>query len=183
MTPVMDKPEAGRVVTLGGDIAPLAPAGARVPRPASPEATTPVARARRKTATRRSVSALMDELSPPRRLTRNEQRPGPVEDYRTASGCVLQGPESALSVSWFSDDSATDSEGELYIRAWRGKLFRRGGADRPAGAHIVTEVVLHPVHVTNDECEWRAPGGEQFDFAGLVQHCHSLLAAPAAPPD
>src|SRR5687768_4778909 len=71
----------------------------------TPPATpwTAVRTAKEKNAVQRAVTALLDELAPERVVKRGDRLTLPVEQHRTPSGCVLQAPKAAVSVSWFPE--------------------------------------------------------------------------------
>src|SRR5687768_4982442 len=99
--------------------------------------------AKQKNAVQRNVTALLDELAPERILRRTDPAKVLIEQHRTPSGCVLQAPAGALSVSWFADDS--QALGELHIVVWSGVVSRRGAPARRDGATVVKELVLTPI--------------------------------------
>jgi hypothetical protein len=134
---------------------------------------SPTAKARN--AVQRSVTALLDELAPERVLKRVEQLPGPVEQHRTPTGCVLQAAAAAVSVSWFADDARGAGLGELHVIVWRGTVTRRGTSRRRQAATVVAELVLHPVEPPADDCVWQAIDGTQYDTASLAAKCLALL--------
>lgn len=132
--------------------------------------------AKEKNAVQRSVTALLDELAPEKVLKRGDQFRGPVEQHRTPSGCVLQAKDAAVSVSWFVDTRSQATLGELHVNVWRGTVSRGGGGHRkPEAASIVSELVLHPITSSFDDCLWQASDGTKFDTAGLAAHCALLL--------
>src|SRR3954469_4879728 len=114
-------------------------------------------------AAQRSVDRLLDELAPEKALRRGEAPATPVEAHRTPSGCVLQGPDAALSVSWFADASEDLTLGELQVVLWRGTVTRRGIARPPKGAVVAAELVLRPVEVAPDTMVWRGSDGAEYD--------------------
>ena len=140
---------------------------------ARPRGASPTAKA--KNAVQRSVTALLDELAPERVLTRAERLPGPVEQHRTPTGCVLQAAEAAVSVSWFADAGNDAVLGELRVIVWRGTVTRRGAPRSRKGATIVAELVLRPTEPPADDCLWRAADGTQYDTASLAAKCLALL--------
>jgi hypothetical protein len=131
-------------------------------------------------AVQRSVDRLLDELAPEKALRRGEAPPAAVEPHRTPSGCVLQGPAGALSVSWFADASEDLTLGELQIVLWRGVVARRGIARPAKGAVVETELVLRPVERAPDTMVWRAADGTEFDSRSLADHCLTLLRTLSA---
>jgi hypothetical protein len=126
-------------------------------------------------AVQRIVDRLLDELAPEKALRRGETPPAAIEPHRTPSGCVLQGPAGALSVSWFADASEDLTLGELQVVLWRGVVARRGIARPAKGAVVETELVLRPVEVAPDLLIWRASDGTEFDSGSLAAHCLALL--------
>lgn len=140
----------------------------REPRPTPPTL-------KERNAVQRSVERLLDALAPEKALRRGEQPQMPVEAHRTPSGCVLQAPSVALSVSWFADATEHLTMGELQIVLWRGTVARRGIARPPKGAVVESELVLHPVEGANDEALWRANDGREFNSEALAAHCLTLL--------
>ena len=140
---------------------------------ARPWSAGPSAKARN--AVQRSVTALLDELAPERVLTRGEQIRLPVEQHRTPTGCVLQSPTAAVSVSWFAEATAEAELGELRVIVWNGVVSRRGS--KRERATMVKEMVLHPVERRAEETLWRATDGREYDTAALAAHCVALLEA------
>ena len=126
-------------------------------------------------AVQRSVDRLLDELAPEKALRRGESPRLAIEAHRTPSGCVLQGPTVALSVSWFADASEDLTLGELQIVLWRGTVARRGVARPPKGAVVERELVLHPTDPALDGCMWQAVDGQRFDTDSLAAYCVRLL--------
>ncbi len=134
--------------------------------------------AKEKNAVQRAVTALLDALAPERVLKRGDQFRGQVEQHRTPNGCVLQAEAAAVSVSWFVDTRSQDTLGELHVNVWKGVVSRGGGGHRkPEAAAIVSELVLHPITSSVDDCLWRTDDGTKFDTAGLAAHCGALLEA------
>jgi hypothetical protein len=141
---------------------------------AAPWSASPSAKA--KNAVQRSVTALLDELAPERVLKRVDQLPGPVEQHRTPTGCVLQAATAAVSVSWFADAGGAAALGELHVVVWRGTVTRRGVAGSRRGATTVAELVLRPIEPPADDCLWQATDGTRYDTAALAAKCLALLA-------
>jgi hypothetical protein len=128
-----------------------------------------------KNAVQREVTALLDELAPERILKRSEQIHVPIEQHRTPSGCVLQAPKAALSVSWFSGGGNDPVLGELRIVVWNGVVSRRGSPKQRVGATMVNELVLHPIEHSSKGCLWRVTDGSEYDTPGLAALCTKLL--------
>lgn len=146
---------------------------------ASPWTASPTAKA--KNAVQRSVTALLDELAPERVIKRAEQLPGPVEQHRTPTGCVLQAATAAVSVSWFADASNEAALGELHVIVWRGTVTRRGATRSPEAATTVGELILRPIEPPVDDCLWQATDGTRYDTASLAAKCLALLEAQLRP--
>jgi hypothetical protein len=142
-------------------------------KPSGPWSPSPTAKS--KNAVQRSVTALLDELAPERVIRRVDHLPGPVEQHRTPTGCVLQTTTAALSVSWFTDATKDAPLGELHVILWRGTVARKGATRSRKGATIVTELVLRPIEPPADDFLWRATDGSQFDTASLAAKCLALL--------
>ena len=142
-------------------------------KPTVPWSASPTPKA--KNAVQRSVTALLDELAPERVLKRVEQLPGPIEQHRTPTGCVLQTTACAVSVSWFTDGNQGAPLGELHVILWRGTVARRGATRNQKGATIITELVLRPIQPPADDCVWQAADGSQYDTAKLAAKCLALL--------
>lgn len=147
----------------------------------APRAVPPTHKA--KNAVQRSVTALLDELAPERVLRRIEQLPGPVEQHRSQSGCVLQAADSAVSVSWFAEEAKGHSLGELHIIVWRGTVARKGATRGKKGATIITELILHPIEPPAEDCLWQATDGTQYDTNSLAAKCLSLLEEQIGRPE
>ena len=128
-----------------------------------------------KNAVQRAVTQLLDELAPERVLKRSEQLRVPVEQHRTPTGCVLQAPTAAVSVSWFSGAGNDPVLGELRVVVWRGVVSRRGSPKQKEGAKVVSEIVLHPIENPSDAQVWRTTDGVDYDTPGLALLCTKLL--------
>jgi len=147
---------------------------------ASPWTGSPTAKSRN--AAQRAVTALLDELAPERVLKRAEDLPVPIEQHRTPTGCILQAPNAALSVSWFVDTGNDPGLGELHVVVWRGRLARRGALKKPKGATIMSEMTLQPFDCLEGECKWRASDGTAYETPALAVHCIELLNAQRESP-
>jgi hypothetical protein len=128
-----------------------------------------------KNAVQRSVTALLDELAPERVLKRADQPRLIVEQHRTPSGCVLQGPTAAVSVSWFAGAANDTDLGELHLVVWRGIVSRRGSPPTRERATIISETVLRPIPRPTDERVWQAADGTEYDTPSLVAYSLGLL--------
>jgi hypothetical protein len=128
-----------------------------------------------KGAVQRSVNALLDQLAPEKTLTRGERLPAAVEHHRSPSGCILQGQDGAVSVSWIADEFKGATLGELHIIAWRGTVARRGATRNTKGATIAWEMSLDPIEPPEGGDIWRATDGTKYNTVSLVAKCMALL--------
>jgi hypothetical protein len=149
-------------------------------RGSSPKRAAPTYR--EKGAVQRSVNALLDELAPEQTLTRAERIPGAIQLHRSPNGCVLQGSDGAVSVSWFADESKGATLGELHIIAWRGTVARRGATRDTKGATIASEMSLSPIEPPVGGDIWRATDGTTYNTVSLVAKCMALLQQHAMVP-
>ena len=132
--------------------------------------------AKEKSAIQRSVNELLDALAPQRAVKRGEPERRAIEQYRTPAGCVLQAHDAAISVSWFADNRANDSAGELQISVWKGVVSRGGSSYRkPAKATVISEETARPQPPSATGAVWRSDSGIEFDTAELAAHCMTLL--------
>ncbi len=132
--------------------------------------------AKEKSAIQRSVNELLDTLAPQRTVKRSEPEPRAIEHYRTPGGCILQARDAAISVSWFADNRANDTAGELQISVWKGVVSRGGSSyRRPTRATIVSEETACPQQASASGAVWRSNSGIEFDTPGLAAHCMDLL--------
>jgi hypothetical protein len=141
--------------------------------PASPWSGAPTAKERN--ALQREVVALLDELAPEKVLTRGDPLRLAVEQHRTPTGCVLQAPSAALTVSWFGPAGGDKSLGQLRIIVWQGTVSRRGSPAKKQGATVVRELVFHPIERPTTEKTWRDEQGQEYDTAALAALCLTLL--------
>jgi hypothetical protein len=129
-----------------------------------------------KNAVQRSVTKLLDLLAPERATSRAERAPVQIEPYRTPSGCVLQAPTAALTVTWFPAGASDADLGQLHVVLWRGGVTRRGGGVPRESATVLREWTLRPVELSPDAPRWREDGdGAEFETQGLADHCLALL--------
>lgn len=131
--------------------------------------------AKERNALQREVVALLDELAPEKALTRGEPLRLSIEQHRTPDGCVLQAPNAALSVSWFAAGGGNRSLGELRIIVWRGVVSRRGSPARRERAHVVRELVFHPIERPTSDKVWRDASGDEYDTPSLASLALTLL--------
>lgn len=122
----------------------------------------------------RLVQQLLNELAPERAPARSPAARTVLQRHRTPSSCILQGPETAVSVSWFADSAHETELGELQIIAWRGVVTRRGGGDARERATVLDQKVLRPVEYVGG-WGWRTEDGATLDNAGVVASCVELL--------
>jgi len=139
----------------------------------TPWATPPTAKERN--AVQHAVTALLDELAPEKAASRSEHGASTIERHRMPTGCILQGPTAAISVSWYPDGGDESSFGELDVVVWRGVVSRRGAPPRREGASIVGELALHPVEDSPGAFVWRSGDGQSYDTDALAAKCLALL--------
>jgi hypothetical protein len=143
--------------------------------PADPTEWTAAPSLKEKNVVQRNVMALLDELAPERVLKRSDPAQLAIEQHRTPAGCVLQAPNAALSVSWFTDAKSDDPFGELHVVVWRGVVTRRGAPRVKASAKQVRELVLYPVTHAADGRVWRTADGTDYDTTTLAALCLAML--------
>lgn len=145
--------------------------------PANPSSTPWAAppTAKERNAVQHAVTALLDELAPEKSITRTGDQPVTVEQHRTPTGCVLQGANAAVSVSWYPDSGEESAFGELDVVVWRGVVSRRGAPPKRGGATIIGELALRPVEDSPGVFVWRAASGETYGTDALAEKCLALL--------
>src|SRR5207253_8956964 len=98
-----------------------------------------------------------------------------VRQYRTPSGCVLQAPDCAISVSWFDDASTEAPLGELHLVVWSGMVKRRGSINQGKGGTIVSELIFRASHPAPDVVTWTAAhDGTEYATTAIAQKCMAL---------
>jgi hypothetical protein len=131
--------------------------------------------AKERTAVQHAVARLFDALAPERAAAHMERPTGALQRHRSPRGIILQGPTSAVSVSWFPDASTTASFGELQVVAWRGVVSRPGSTHRAEGAAATRELIFRPADRAPDAWDWRGQDGTTYDSDSLVSLCFALL--------
>jgi hypothetical protein len=119
---------------------------------------------------------LLDELAPERANPRATRPAQPIEAYRSPNGCILQGDDAALTVTWYAKASDQDRVGELQITLWRGIVSRRGGTRVQTPAQVVQQEVLNPIEQPTDESTWQSRAGGVYSTDALAAYCLKLLA-------
>jgi hypothetical protein len=134
---------------------------------------------KQRTSVQKEVTRLIDALAPVRAPVRPGAATPAVQCHRLPRGCVLQGPASAVSISWFAAAPSENSLGELQFATWSGTVSLPGSAVRRSGAQLVAEKVLVPVEGVAGEWRWR---GEDVLWTtdDLVAHCNDVLHGPPA---
>lgn len=130
-----------------------------------------------RTAAQQAVARLFDLLAPQRPPGRRDE-PAPVmQRHRSPTGCILQGPERAVSVSWFADSVNDLTLGELQLITWQGQVARPGAPRRPGVvATTVRQEALTPVDGgAGKGLLWRDAAGATYDAEALAARCHALL--------
>jgi hypothetical protein len=148
---------------------------------ASPSPWSAPPTAKERGAVQRAVGRLLDELAPERAPARGGHLAGTIERHRTPTGCVLQAPAAAVSVSWFADAANDAALGELRVIVWRGVVTRRGAGRSSEGAAVVRELTLRPVERSGDEWGWRADDGSLYHGGALAELCLALLDEQIGP--
>ena len=129
---------------------------------------------RQRTAVQHEVTRLLDALAP-ERTPQRRATPAPepaVRAYRWPARCILQGPEQAVSVSWFPAGRDDESLGEMLVIHWRG-VVSLPGATRRAGeeAVAVRSLLLHPEERAGT-WEWRTVEGDpSLETSALATFC------------
>jgi hypothetical protein len=132
--------------------------------------------ARQRVTVQQAVGALLDLLAPERAPARGGAPAPPVQRLRSPRGCILQGTERAVTVSWFPAAATDGILGELQVITWRGVVSRPGSASRsPGGAVAVRQSVFHPVAGPRDEWVWRGADGTVYDTTALAAACQAQL--------
>lgn len=137
-----------------------------------------------RTAAQQAVMRLFELLAPQKPPARREEPAADTQRHRSPTGCILQGAERAVSVSWFADSTNDLTIGELQLITWRGQVSRPGAARRTgagAGATPVSQAAFTPVDGgAGLGWVWRDAEGAVYDAAALAARCHALLADNAA---
>ena len=131
-----------------------------------------------KTAFRRHVTELLDALAPEKVLGKADPAKLRIEEHRTPDGCVLQGPDAALQVSWYPEKD--DAPASLNVVVWNGVVSRRG-APRRGGATVVFEETYSPVDAATDDKVWKRADETLVDTPSLAEHCLALLEKQSRP--
>ena len=135
-----------------------------------------------RTAAQQAVARLFDILAPQRPPGRRDEQAPATLRHRSPTGCILQGPERAVTVSWFADSVNDLTLGELQLITWDGQVARPGAPRRPgAGATTVTQETFTPVDGgAGKGWIWRDAAGVTYDAEALAARCHTLLDERAA---
>jgi hypothetical protein len=136
--------------------------------------------AKQRTAVQHAVVRLLDQLAPEASLSRAERKTDAVQRYRSPRGCILQGTDGAVSVSWFPGVNTDAGYGELHVIAWRGIVSHPGSARRAEGAVAMQQLVVGPTEVAPNEWVWRAADGALYNGPALAERCEALLDDPTA---
>ena len=133
--------------------------------------------ANEKNAVQREVTRLLDALAPERAAARlgQDASSGLVQQHRTPTGCILQGPAAAVSVTWYADAADRGRVGELQVVLWRGVVSRRGSRAVSEAAQLIRQEVLNPIERPTDATAWRSDNGATYDTPALAAHCLALL--------
>jgi hypothetical protein len=138
---------------------------------------------RQKMGAQQAAARLLDALAPERPPARRDEASPTVLRVRSPRGCVLQGAERAVSVSWFPPLASDATLGELQVIGWRGIVSRPGhGRQAPGSAEAVCHEVLVPIDNGGDSWVWKSVDGRTYDVGGLTERCNELLADPGQRP-
>jgi hypothetical protein len=127
----------------------------------------------------RSVTAILDELAPERLVKRTDEL-AEIQQYRTPTGCVLQAPDAAVSVSWFDEPGKDAPLGELHIVVWSGAVKRRGSINQGKGGTVVSDLILRPSQPAPETVLWTTTAGVEYATASIPQKCLALLEEQVA---
>ena len=137
-----------------------------------------------RTSVQQAVNRLFELLVPQKPPTRRDDPAAATQRHRSPTGCILQGADLAVSVSWFADSANDLTLGELQLIAWRGQVSRPGAARRPGtgpGATPIYQEALTPIDGgVGTGWVWRDAAGTTYDNAALAARCEALLAEGAA---
>ena len=122
----------------------------------------------------RNVTMILDDLAPERMVKATDSLQQ-VREYRTPTGCVLQAPQCAVSVSWFDEPGPEAPLGELHVVVWRGVVTRRGSINQGKGGTTVGELILRPSQPAPDTVLWKATDGTEYATTSVAQKCRALL--------
>jgi hypothetical protein len=132
---------------------------------------------RQKMGAQQAAARVLDALAPERPPARRDEATATVLRVRSPRGCVLQGAERAVSVSWFPPLASDATLGEMQVIGWRGVVSRPGGGRQaPGSAEAVSREVLVPVESDSDAWLWRTEDGRTYDVAALTERCHQFLS-------
>ena len=132
---------------------------------------------RQKMGAQQAAARLLDALAPERPPARRDEASPTVLRVRSPRGCVLQGAERAVSVSWFPPLASDATLGELQVIGWRGVVSRPGaGRQAPGSAEAVSREVVVPVESETEAWLWRTEDGRTYDVPALTDRCHQFLA-------
>jgi hypothetical protein len=132
--------------------------------------------ARQRAAVQRDVERLLDELAPERPVPKHDTPVAAIVRHRSPGRCILQGPERAITISWFPAQGSDDTLGQLVIIAWRGTVSLPGSARRSSIAAEPLHTWLLTPTVSVAGCQWVSPEDEDgIDIAELITRCHAML--------
>ena len=122
----------------------------------------------------KNVTVILDELAPERIVKRTDEL-AEVQQYRTPSGCVLQAPGCAISVSWFDSATAEGPLGELHLVVWNGMVKRRGTINQGKGGTVIKDLVFRPSLPAPDTVMWTTADGAEYPTPAIAQKCLAAL--------
>lgn len=132
-----------------------------------------------RTSAQQAVNRLFELLVPQKPPTRRDDPEAATLRHRSPTGCILQGADRAVTLSWFADSVHDLTLGELQLITWNGQVARPGAARKPgagAGATPVSQEALTPVDGgAGRGLIWKDAAGTTYDNAALAAHCEALL--------
>lgn len=131
---------------------------------------------RQRMGAQQAAARLLDALAPERPPARRDDPSPTVQRVRSPRGCVLQGAQRAVSVSWFPPLASDASLGELQVIGWHGTVSRPGGGRQaPGSAEAISREVLVPVENAGEAWTWQTADGRSYDVSALTARCHAFL--------
>ena len=130
---------------------------------------------KQRAAVQREVVRLLGELAPERPPQRRETAGAAVSVHRWPARCILQGEDTAVSVSWFPARPAEEALGEILVIAWDGVIAVPGA---PPQGHVAPQarqsITLLPVEQEDGDFKWRQEDA-LLHMDAVVSYCRGLL--------
>jgi hypothetical protein len=149
------------------------------PAPSAPLAWAERPTVAQRTSAQQAVARLFELLVPQKPPTRRDDPEAATLRHRSPTGCILQGAERAVSVSWFADSVHDLTLGELQLVTWRGQVARPGAARKPGAGEVASPLSQEAFTPVDGGAGrgwiWRDAAGVTYDAAALAARCESLL--------